>query len=115
MRLGGRETAAMLGAALGARHRYKPIIVDGFVATAAVAPLQRLHPQATKHMEAGHVSAEAAHRQLLEHVGLRPLLDLSMRLGEGTGAALSISLIRAALAIFDGMATFEHAGVSEKS
>jgi nicotinate-nucleotide--dimethylbenzimidazole phosphoribosyltransferase len=115
MRLGGRETAAMLGAALGARHRYKPIIVDGFVSTAAVAPLARLHPRATKHMEAGHVSAEAAHRRLLEQVGLKPLLDLGMRLGEGTGAALSISIIRAALACFDGMATFDHAGVSGKN
>ena len=114
MRLGGRETAAMLGAALGARHRYKPIIIDGFVSTAAVAPLARLHPRATRHMEAGHVSAEAAHRRLLEHVGLRPLLDLGMRLGEGTGAALSICIIRAALACFDGMATFDHAGVSQK-
>lgn len=113
MRLGGRETAAMLGAALGARHRYKPIIVDGFVSTAAVAPLARLHARATRHMEAGHVSAESAHGRLLEHIGLRPLLDLGMRLGEGTGAALSICIIRSALACFDGMATFDHAGVSQ--
>lgn len=114
MRLGGRETAAMLGAALGARHRYTPIIIDGYVSTASIAPLARLHPRATKHMEAGHVSAEAAHRRLLDNVGLRPLIDLSMRLGEGTGAALSISIIRAALACFDGMATFDHAGVSQQ-
>ena len=113
MRLGGRETAAMMGAALGARHRCKPFIVDGFVATAAVAPLVKLNPRAVGHMEAGHVSAEAAHRTLLEHLGLKPLLDLGMRLGEGSGAALSVSIIRAALACFDGMATFDHAGVSD--
>lgn len=115
MRLGGRETAAMMGAALGARHRCKPLMVDGFVATAAVAPLVKLNPRATGHMEAGHVSAEAAHRALLEHLGLKPLLDLGMRLGEGSGAALSVSIIRGALACFDGMATFDHAGVSDKS
>ena len=115
MRLGGRETAAMFGAALGARRRYKPILLDGFVSTAAVAPLARLHPRATDHMEAGHVSAEAAHRRLLDHIGLKPLLDLGMRLGEGSGACLSVSIIRAALACFDGMATFDHAGVSGKS
>lgn len=115
MRLGGRETAAMMGAALGARHRCKPLIVDGFVATAAVAPLVKLNLRAAGHMEAGHVSAEAAHRALLEHLGLKPLLDLGMRLGEGSGAALSVSIVRGALACFDGMATFDHAGVSDKS
>ncbi|MBO6716954.1 MAG: nicotinate-nucleotide--dimethylbenzimidazole phosphoribosyltransferase [Rhizobiaceae bacterium] len=114
MRLGGRETAAMLGAALGARHRYKPILLDGYVSTAAVAPLAKLHPRATDHLESGHVSAEPGHRRLLEHMGMRPLLDLGMRLGEGSGAALSVSIIRAALACFDGMATFDHAGVSGK-
>jgi nicotinate-nucleotide--dimethylbenzimidazole phosphoribosyltransferase len=112
--LGGRELAAMLGAALAARHRSIPVLLDGFVCAAAVAPLVRLRPGALDHTLAAHVSAEAAHRALLQELGLTPLLDLGMRLGEGSGAALAVSILRAALACHTGMATFAEAGVANK-
>lgn len=112
--LGGRELAAMLGAALAARHRGVPVLLDGFVCTAAVAPLARLRADALAHAMAGHVSAETGHRALLDALGLSPLLDLGMRLGEGSGAALAVSILRAALACHNGMATFAEAGVANK-
>jgi nicotinate-nucleotide--dimethylbenzimidazole phosphoribosyltransferase len=112
--LGGRELAAILGAALAARHLRIPTLLDGFVCTAAVAPLAKLRGDALDHALAGHVSAEAGHRLLLEELGLRPLLDLDMRLGEGSGAAVAVLVLRAALACHTGMATFEEAQVSGK-
>ena len=112
--LGGRELAAILGAALAARHRRVPVLLDGFVCTAAVAPLAKLREDALDHAQAGHRSAEAGHRLLLEELRLNPLLDLSMRLGEGSGAALAVLLLRAALACHTGMATFAEAHVSGK-
>jgi nicotinate-nucleotide--dimethylbenzimidazole phosphoribosyltransferase len=112
--LGGRELAAILGAALAARHRRVPVLLDGFVCTAAVAPLVRLRADALDHALAAHVSAEAGHRALLDELRLSPLLDLGMRLGEGSGAALAVSLLRAALACHNGMATFAEAGVANK-
>ena len=112
-RVGGRELAAMFGAALAARLKSIPVVVDGFVASAAVAPLGRLHAQGLAHALAGHVSAEAGHRRLLGHVGLVPILDLGMRLGEASGACLAVSILRGALACHAGMATFAEAGVSE--
>jgi nicotinate-nucleotide--dimethylbenzimidazole phosphoribosyltransferase len=112
--LGGRELAAILGAALAARRHCIPILLDGFVSTAAVAPLARLNSDAIRHALAGHVSAEAGHRLLLDALGLTPLLDLKMRLGEGSGAAVAILLLRAALACHTGMATFAEAQVSNK-
>ena len=112
--LGGRELAAILGATLAARHSKIPVLLDGFVCTAAVAPLAKLSPGALDHTQAAHVSAEAAHGALLEELKLKPLLDLGMRLGEGSGAALAVSVLRAALACHDGMATFAEAGVANK-
>jgi nicotinate-nucleotide--dimethylbenzimidazole phosphoribosyltransferase len=112
--LGGRELAAILGATLAARHRAIPVLLDGFVCGAAVAPLARLRPDALDHTLAAHVSAEAGHRALLQELGLKPLLDLGMRLGEASGAALAIPLLRAALACHSGMATFAEAGVADK-
>jgi nicotinate-nucleotide--dimethylbenzimidazole phosphoribosyltransferase len=112
--LGGRELAAILGATLAARHRKIPVLLDGFVCTAAAAPLAKLNPGALDHTQAAHVSAEAAHRALLEELKLKPLLDLGMRLGEGSGAALAVSILRAALACHTGMATFAEAGVANK-
>jgi nicotinate-nucleotide--dimethylbenzimidazole phosphoribosyltransferase len=112
--LGGRELAAILGATLAARRQRIPVLLDGFVATAAVAPLARLRPDALDHALAAHVSAEAAHRALLDELRLAPLLDLGMRLGEGSGAALAVPLLRAALACHTGMATFAQAGVAGK-
>ena len=111
---GGRELAAILGAALAARHRRIPVLLDGFVCVAAVAPLAKLRADALDHTLAAHVSAEAAHRMLLGELHLAPLLDLGMRLGEGSGAAVGVSVLRAALACHAGMATFAEAGVANK-
>ena len=113
--LGGRELAAIFGATLAARRQRVPVLLDGFVSTAAAAPLAKLRPDALDHALAAHVSAEAAHRTLLEELNLAPLLDLGMRLGEASGAALAVPLLRAALACHDGMATFGEAGVAGKS
>jgi nicotinate-nucleotide--dimethylbenzimidazole phosphoribosyltransferase len=112
--LGGRELAAILGAALAARRQSIPVILDGFVSTAAVAPLYKLRTDTLAHALAGHVSAEAGHRALLEEMNLKPLLDLNMRLGEASGAATALLILRAALACHTGMATFAEAGVSDK-
>lgn len=114
-RVGGRELAAIAGAILAARHQRIPVLLDGFVATAAAAVLHRLNPSALDHCLAAHRSAEPAHRRLLEAIGKKPLLDLGMRLGEGSGAALAIGLVKAALAVHKGMATFAQAGVAQSS
>jgi nicotinate-nucleotide--dimethylbenzimidazole phosphoribosyltransferase len=111
--LGGRELAAMAGAVLAARRHHIPTLLDGFVATAAVLPLASLDRSIVDHCRAAHVSAESGHRRLLNELNLRPLLDLDMRLGEASGAALAIPLLRAALACHAGMATFAQAGVSD--
>jgi nicotinate-nucleotide--dimethylbenzimidazole phosphoribosyltransferase len=110
--LGGRELAAIAGAVLAARRHNIPVLLDGFVATSAVLPLARLDAGALDHCRAGHVSAEAGHRDLLRELKLDPLLDLNMRLGEASGAGVAILLARAALACHAGMATFTEAGVS---
>jgi nicotinate-nucleotide--dimethylbenzimidazole phosphoribosyltransferase len=110
--LGGRELAAIAGAVLAARRHHIPVLLDGFVATAAVLPLARLEAATLDHCRAGHVSAESGHRELLRELGLDPLLDLKMRLGEASGAGVAILLLRAALACHSGMATFAEAGVS---
>ncbi len=112
--LGGRELAAILGACLAARHKRIPVLIDGFVSTAAVAPLKALNAGALDHALSGHMSAEAGHRLLLQELGLKPLLDLGMRLGEGSGAAVAVLVLRAGLACHTGMATFEEAQVSDK-
>jgi nicotinate-nucleotide--dimethylbenzimidazole phosphoribosyltransferase len=110
--LGGRELAAIAGAILAARRHRIPVLLDGFVATAAIVPLAQLDAGILTHCRAGHVSAESAHRALLGELGLEPLLDLGMRLGEASGAGVAILLLRAALACHAGMATFTEAGVS---
>jgi len=111
--LGGRELAAIAGAVLAARRHHIPVLLDGFVATAAILPLTRLGSGITDHCHAGHVSAETSHRALLHELGLEPLLDLNMRLGEASGAGVAILLLRAAVACHAGMATFAEAGVSD--
>ena len=112
--LGGRELAAILGATLAARHHGIPVLLDGFVVTAAVAPLAKLNPSGLAHVLAAHVSAETPHRRLLDLLGLVPLLDLDMRLGEGSGACLAVNIVRSALECYAHMASFAEAGVSEK-
>ena len=111
-RLGGREIAAMAGAILAGRLQRVPVIVDGYVATSAAAILYKMDPSALDHCLFGHVSAEPAHRRALEIMGKRPLLDLGMRLGEATGAAMAMGIVKAAAQAHDGMATFADAGVS---
>jgi len=111
-RLGGREIAAMAGAILRARQLRVPVVLDGFICCAAIAPLAAAIPAITDHCLAGHCSAEPGHVRLLERLGLDPLLRLGMRLGEGSGAAVAVQIVRAALATHNGMATFAEAGVS---
>ena len=113
-RLGGREIAAIAGAILAARIERVPVILDGYVACAAAAVLQALDPRLIEHCLAGHRSAEAAHAAVLVRLGLVPVLDLGMRLGEGSGAALAAGIVKAALATFDGMSTFSQAGVANR-
>ncbi|WP_428376841.1 nicotinate-nucleotide--dimethylbenzimidazole phosphoribosyltransferase [Lichenicoccus sp.] len=109
--LGGRELAALLGATLAAREIGVPVLLDGYVCTASVAPLARLAPGGLAHTWLAHVSAEPGHRLLARGLGLSPLLDLGLRLGEASGAALAVPLLRAALACHAGMASFAEAGV----
>ena len=113
-RLGGREIAAMTGAILAARLQRIPVLIDGYVATAAAAILHAMRPDALDHCLAAHLSAEPAHARLLQKLGKIPLLDLGMRLGEGSGAALAAGLVKAAADLHNGMATFQSAGVSGK-
>ena len=111
--LGGREIAAMAGAIARAHALRIPVILDGFICTAAAATLAMAAPGALDHCVAGHASAEAAHRALLSKLGLSPLLELGLRLGEGSGAALAIGVLKGAVACHSGMATFAEAGVSD--
>ncbi len=116
-RLGGRELAAIMGGVVAARLKRLPVILDGFVVTAAVAPLcvsadQRIKRDVLAHCIAGHCSAEPGHIRLLEELGLKPLLTLDMRLGEGTGAALAAELVRGAVSTHNQMATFAEAQIS---
>lgn len=110
--LGGRELAAMAGAIARARVLHIPVILDGFICTAAAAVLERAVSGALDHAVAGHASDEQAHGRMLGHLDKTPLLQLDMRLGEGSGAALAIQILRGAIACHSGMATFAEAGVA---
>jgi nicotinate-nucleotide--dimethylbenzimidazole phosphoribosyltransferase len=112
--LGGFEIAAMAGVCLAGAALNVPVVVDGYIATAAAVAAERLSPGLFAHLFFGHRSSEGGHALVLEKLGVRPIVDLGMRLGEGTGAALAMSVIKAALMLFHEMATFESAGVSEK-
>jgi nicotinate-nucleotide--dimethylbenzimidazole phosphoribosyltransferase len=114
-RVGGREIAAIAGAGLRARQLRIPVMLDGFISSAAVAPLAAANPAITAHCLAGHCSAEPGHDRLLQHLGLEPLLRLGMRLGEGSGAAVAANIVRSALAAHGQMATFAEAGVAGKA
>jgi nicotinate-nucleotide--dimethylbenzimidazole phosphoribosyltransferase len=111
---GGYEIAMLVGAMLAAASRRLLIVVDGFTVTVAAALAARIDENVLDYCIFGHCSAEQAHRALLAHLNVRPLLDLQMRLGEGSGAALALPLIRASIDLFTRMATFAGAGVSEK-
>jgi nicotinate-nucleotide--dimethylbenzimidazole phosphoribosyltransferase len=113
-RLGGHELAAIAGAVLAARMGRVPVILDGYACTAAAAILYRADPTALDHCVVGHLSAEPAHARLCAAIGKTPLIDLGMRLGEASGAAVALSVVRSAVACHAGMATFKEAGVSDK-
>jgi nicotinate-nucleotide--dimethylbenzimidazole phosphoribosyltransferase len=111
--IGGFEIGAMCGLCLGAALHRIAVLVDGFIATAAAALAVRMHAAVRDYLFAAHRSTEPGHAPLLELLGQEPLLDLEMRLGEGTGAALAVPIMRAAVEAFTRMATFESAGVAE--
>jgi nicotinate-nucleotide--dimethylbenzimidazole phosphoribosyltransferase len=111
--LGGYEIAFLVGVALGAADERLAVVLDGFIVAAAALVAARVSPVAVDYMVAGHVSPEPGHRLSLEALGLRPLLDLELRLGEATGAALALPLLRSALALLHEMATFESANVTD--
>lgn len=111
-RVGGFEIAGLAGLILGAAARRKPVLIDGFISTAAALIAHALSPSSADAMIAAHQSEEPGHRAALAKLGKRPLLDLGMRLGEGTGAALAMSLVEAAARLLSDVATFEEAAVS---
>jgi nicotinate-nucleotide--dimethylbenzimidazole phosphoribosyltransferase len=113
--VGGLEIAAMTGMVLGAASYRIAVLCDGFISTAAAALAVAIEPNVRSYLFAGHQSVEPGHRLLLEHIGIVPLLSLNMRLGEGTGAVLAMSIVESAVALYQGMATFASAGVSEVS
>jgi nicotinate-nucleotide--dimethylbenzimidazole phosphoribosyltransferase len=113
-RIGGLEIAAMCGFCLGAASSRRPIVTDGFIATVAAALAVRMEPHVKDYLFAAHLSSEPGHRRLLAYLDLCPLLDLDMRLGEGTGAALAMKIMEAATVAFTGMATFASASVSSR-
>jgi nicotinate-nucleotide--dimethylbenzimidazole phosphoribosyltransferase len=113
-KVGGLEIAGLTGLIVGAAARRIPVVIDGFISTAAAAVACGIEPRVKDFIFAGHRSSEPGHSLLLEFLGQKPLLDLEMRLGEGTGAALAMVMIEAAAKILNQMATFSSAGVSEK-
>jgi nicotinate-nucleotide--dimethylbenzimidazole phosphoribosyltransferase len=111
--LGGFELAFLCGLTLGAAANRMVVLLDGFITAAAALTAERLDPSARNAMIAAHVSTEPGHRVVLEQLGLEPLLDLRLRLGEGSGAVLALPLLNAAMAVLADMATFESAGVTD--
>ena len=114
-KVGGFEIGGLAGAILAAAANRKPVVIDGFISTAAAMIAVNQAPAARDYLIAGHVSEERGHRIMLDWLHLQPLLDLNMRLGEGTGAVLAMNLVDAACRALTEMATFDEAGVSEKS
>lgn len=112
--VGGFEIAMMVGACLRATELNMLIVVDGFITTSAVLLAQAMDPSVQEHCIFAHTSGERGHQKMLQHLGARPLLDMGMRLGEGSGAALAFPLIRSAIAFLEEMASFESAGVSNR-
>lgn len=113
-KVGGLEIAGLAGVIIGAAAGRVPIVIDGFISGAAVLVAAELVPQVKPYIIAAHQSVEIGHRAILSRLGVRPLLDLDLRLGEGTGAALAFHLVEAAVRILNEMATFDEAGVSGK-
>jgi len=114
-RVGGLEIAAMAGAIVAAASRRVPVLVDGFISTCAALVADRIAPGVREYLIASHRSQEAGHVAVLDALGLQPLLDLGMRLGEASGGALAIPLVRAAVNVLANVATFDEAGVSDRA
>jgi nicotinate-nucleotide--dimethylbenzimidazole phosphoribosyltransferase len=113
-KVGGFEIAGLSGVILAAASKRVPVVIDGFISGAAALTAAAIEPKARDYMIASHCSAEKGHKIMLEYLGLKPILDLNLRLGEGTGSALAINIIEAAVKVLNEMATFESAGVSKK-
>jgi nicotinate-nucleotide--dimethylbenzimidazole phosphoribosyltransferase len=111
--VGGLEIAGLVGVILEAAHQRRPILIDGFISGAAALAAMAIAPDVSGYLIASHRSQELGHAVVLERLGLRPLLDLELRLGEGTGAALALPLVRASVRLLNEMATFDEAGVAE--
>ncbi|MCL6472086.1 MAG: nicotinate-nucleotide--dimethylbenzimidazole phosphoribosyltransferase [Firmicutes bacterium] len=114
-KVGGLEIAGLAGLIIGAAVRRIPVVIDGFISSAAALVAGRIDSRVIDYMIASHVSVEPGHRLILDELGLKPMLHMDMRLGEGTGAALAMTLVEAAAKIMNEMATFSEAGVSDKS
>lgn len=114
-KVGGFEIGGLVGIILAAASKRIPVVIDGFISGAAALIAFYLEPKVKEYMIASHISQELGHRIILEHIGLKPLLDLNLRLGEGTGAALGMNIIEAAVKILTQMATFKSAKVSERT
>lgn len=113
--LGGFEIAAMAGFLLGAAEARMAVVVDGFISSAAALVARGIDPRVLEYLLFSHVSAEPAHRRMLDALGAQAILDLDMRLGEGSGAAMAMPVIDAAVALYDRMATFDEGGVTQKA
>ena len=113
-KVGGFEIGGLAGIILAAAANKVPVVIDGFISGAAALVAFKIEPKVKDYLIAAHCSVETGHKVILEHIGLKPLLDLNLRLGEGTGAALGIGLADAAIKILTQMATFKSANVSEK-
>jgi nicotinate-nucleotide--dimethylbenzimidazole phosphoribosyltransferase len=114
-KVGGAEIAGIAGLIIGAAANKIPVVADGFISTAGALIAYLIEPKTRDYMFAAHMSREIGHKSILDKIGLRPILDLDMRLGEGTGAALSMLVIEAGLKIYREMATFAEAEVAEKN
>lgn len=110
-KVGGAEIGAMAGTILAAAYNRIPVIIDGFISTAGALIAHKLNPIVREYMFAGHCSEEPGHIKMLEYLGLEPILNLKMRLGEGTGAVLALSIIKQAANMFVNVSTFEEAGI----
>jgi nicotinate-nucleotide--dimethylbenzimidazole phosphoribosyltransferase len=109
--VGGFEIGGIAGAVLAGAFHHRPVVIDGLISTAGALVAHALCPQVADYLFAGHCSVEPGHRRMLEHLGLEPILDLAMRLGEGTGGALAMGVMDAAQKVFTEMMTFAEAGV----
>ena len=112
-KVGGFEIGGLAGVVLAAVSERVPVVIDGFISTAAALIAYKLEPKVKDYLIASHCSVEKGHKAILDYLGLKPILDLSLRLGEGTGAALAMNIVDAAVKVLNEMATFEAAGVSE--